>query len=317
MSRITLSLLVVFCVALTCQSQAQTLPPAVPAGPLGDMDGEFLTQYTATTKRIIQGNPPYVEILGSSLILHHAGQTDRQRVLPTIYHSLKDVTHVPFTVYLELAPMVSLQISDTQIGQLQHLTTEIVAAEKALATGEFSQEQLSRQKQILEASNALLQTVIADKHIDREKLDGFAHSVAPLMLRNADEAGCHAVQGTHAQMMKWKTSLSGDEWSHLIAVNKGAHQARYRNAATQYFQWLFQGSSPSWGYPGESTRLFYVESLPKDQTGADSLAAILLDADASRTFFKSEWRLSEDILSDGAARCIAQLPEADRIWHSQ
>jgi hypothetical protein len=26
------------------------------------------------------------------------------------------------------------------------------------------------------------------------------------------------------------------------------------------------------------------------------------------------WRLSEDVLSDGAARCIAQLPESDRAW---
>jgi hypothetical protein len=44
---------------------------------------------------------------------------------------------------------------------------------------------------------------------------------------------------------------------------------------------------------------------------------VLIDADASRAFFGNEWRMSEDILSDGAARCIAQLHESDRVWQPQ
>jgi hypothetical protein len=45
------------------------------------------------------------------------------------------------------------------------------------------------------------------------------------------------------------------------------------------------------------------------------LASILIDADASTAFFGNKWRLSEDLLSDGAARCIARLPKGDQVWH--
>jgi len=152
--------------------------------------------------------------------------------------------------------MTGVPLSDDEIAQLQVLKTEIVDSENALQTGGFSEAQTVRQKQILDGSNAFLQSVIRAKHVDRTSLDGFTHAMAPLMLQNADEAGCYQIQTTHAQMMKWKTILSNDEWTHLIAVNKSVHQARYRHAATQYFEWLFQGKAPRWAYPGESARFF-------------------------------------------------------------
>jgi hypothetical protein len=290
-------------------------PPPVPPGPLGDVDTAFLSEYTARTKATIATNPPFVEIVGSSLYLHHGGHAEPPvRVLDTIYHALKDVTHVPFTIYLRLSPLTSVSLSDDQIAQIRILQGEVTAAENALQSGGFSETQTVRQKQILDASTALLQTIIQTKHVDRSSLESYTQTMAPLMLKNADEAGCYQVQATHAQLMKWKATLSNDEWAHLIAVNKGAHQARYRNAATQYFEWLFQGAAPSWAYPGESGRVLYAESMSKDQTGGDELVSVLIDADASRAFFGNEWRMSEDILSDGAARCIAQLPKTDRVW---
>jgi hypothetical protein len=86
---------------LTAAQCFAQFPKPVPDGPLGDVDTAFLTEYVARSKAVTAENPPYVEVLGSSLSLHHAGQKpDPQRVLPTIYHALKDVTHVPFTVYL-------------------------------------------------------------------------------------------------------------------------------------------------------------------------------------------------------------------------
>jgi hypothetical protein len=316
MSRVSLLLFPVVLLLTAGQCLAQFVKP-VPDGPLGEVDTTFQTEYVARAKAKTAENPPYVEILGSSLILHHAGeQPDSQRVLPTIYHALKDVTHVPFTIYLRLSPLVGAPLSDEQIGQLQALSTRIAAAEDALQTGGFNDVQLDRQKRILDGAKAFVQGVVATKSVNRQSLDDFASTMSPLMLQNADEAGCNQVQSTHKQMMKWKESLSSDEWSHLIAVNRGGHQARYRNVATQYFDWLFHGygSSPRWAYPGEGSRILYAESLPKDQTGGDELVAVMIDADASRAFFGNEWRMSEDVLSDGAARCIAQLHESDRVW---
>jgi hypothetical protein len=302
-------------VLLTAAQCFAQFPKPVPDGPLGDVDTAFLSEYVARSKAVSAENPAYVEVLGSSLSLHHDGQKpDPQRVLPTIYHALKDVTHVPFTVYLRLAPLVGVALSDEQIGQLQVVDAEIAAAEDALKTGGFNDVQTEREKRILDGSRATVQGVIAAKRLDRSSLETFARTMSPLMLQNADEAGCYQVQSTHAQMMKWKAVLSRNEWNQLIAVNKGVHQARYRNVATQYFAWLLQGTSPPWAYPGESSRVIFAESLPTNQTGGDELVAILIDGDASRAFFGNEWRMSEDILSDGAARCIAQLQESDRVW---
>ncbi|HLJ88096.1 MAG TPA: hypothetical protein VKZ53_14835 [Candidatus Angelobacter sp.] len=314
MNRIRLLSLSALLAAAQCFAQS---PKPAPVDPLGDIDTTFLAEYGARAKAIAAENPPYVEVLGSNLILHHGVQKDAQPVLPTIYHALKDVAHVPFTAYLRLSPLVASSLSDEQIGQLQAFNAQIDAAEGALQTGGFNEVQIERQKQILDGSKNFVWSIIAAKSIDRTSLDNFVHTMSPLILQNADEGACYQVQSMHAQMMKWKVILSNAEWSRLIAVNRGGHQPRYRNVATQYFHWLFQGTSAPWAYPGESSRVLYVESLAPNQTGGDQLVAVLLDADASRAFFGNEWRMSEDVLSDGAAQCIRQLRESDRAWQSQ
>src|SRR5258708_35133401 len=169
MSRVSLLSLSAFLALSAAQCVAQSKP--VPDGPLGDVDTAFLTEYVARSKATTAENPPYVEVLGSSLILHHGGQQpDSQRVLPNIYHALKDVTHIPFTVYLRLSPLVGTSLSDEQIGQLQVLNALIAAAEAALQTGGFSDVQTERQKHILDGSKAFIQSIVATKHVDRTSL---------------------------------------------------------------------------------------------------------------------------------------------------
>ena len=101
--------------------------------------------------------------------------------------------------------------------------------------------------------------------------------------------------------------LTTEEWERLLVVNRGSHQARYRNAATQYFEAILGGNHPSWSYQGESDRVVYAEALRPTHDSLDLLATIVIDAEASRAFFGDQWRLSEDVLSDGAARCIADI----------
>jgi hypothetical protein len=134
------------------------------------------------------------------------------------------------------------------------------------------------------------------------------------MLRNAWDAGCEQIKTTHAHMMAWKKQLTLEEWEKLIVVNVARHQARDRNAATQYFHWLFGDNGARWSYPGESMRVIFAETLGKDGTLIDELTTVEIDADASQAFFSNPWRMSEDILSDGAAACIAKLPDKDRIY---
>jgi hypothetical protein len=297
-------------------SLAQTGPPQIPAGPLGDVNTLFLNEYVARMNALTETHPLYVEVSGNNLILHRNGEADTKRVLPDIYHAFKDVSHVPFLLYLRLSPLATNEeLSEGGIAGLESLSAKISAAREALATGGFDDLQAKRQQRILDGSLALLHTVIEAKRLSRPELVGFTRRMAPLLLENVDDAACYAVRGMHAQMMEWKSSMTADEWKRVVVINPGMFQPRYRSVATQYFGWLFPAPAPRWAYPGESERVIYSEFLHPHRDSGELLASILIDSDTATAFFGNRWRLSEDLLSDGAARCIARLPAHDRAWH--
>lgn len=308
----------IFCcfVAAGVRCSAQSFPPPTPSGALGDVDTKFLQAYTARMKALEDSHLLYVEVSGSSMTLHRNGQAETQPILPEIYHALKDVAHIPFLTYLRLQPFADAgeSIPDNDVSALEALSSSIVDARAALDTGHFDDDQIGRQRLMIEKSLGLLQSAISRKRIDPAELARFAAALGPLMMENSNDAACYQVHAMHAQMMKWKTALNREEWSRLVIVNVGGHQPRYRNLATQYFAWLFDSPGPGWSYPGESARLIYEESRFKTESVEDELTDILIDADISEAFLLDRWRLSEDILSDGAARCIAHLPASDRIW---
>ena len=82
---------------------------AAPPNPLGEVNSLFLNEYGARIDAITQVHPLYVEVSGDNLILHRNGQEESKRVLPDIYHALKNVSHVPLLLYLKLAPLSSSQ----------------------------------------------------------------------------------------------------------------------------------------------------------------------------------------------------------------
>jgi hypothetical protein len=98
-----------------------------------------LNEYVARIKAITKLHPLYVEISGNNLILHRNGQEESKRVIPDIYHALKDVSHIPFLLYLRLSALSSNeQLSEAEIAGLETLSAEISAARDALSTGNFN-----------------------------------------------------------------------------------------------------------------------------------------------------------------------------------
>jgi len=204
---------------------------------------------------------------------------------------------------------------ESQTEALNALQGRIESARAEVTDKWFTPEEIGHANQILDTTAGLIREAMMAQTVSKQSLDAFAKKLGPLMLANAWDAGCAQINATHAQMMTWKDSSSADDWRQLITVNRARHQARYRNAATLYFSWLFDVKGTSWSYPGESMRVIYVESLGPGEDASDELATVLIDADASEAFFGDRWRLSEDILSDGAAACIQKLPPASRFKH--
>ena len=80
----------------------------------------------------------------------------------------------------------------------------------------------------------------------RAQLNAFPPSVGPLLLENTRDAGCARVLSTHQQMLGWKLAYPSVDRASLVVVNRSAHQARFRNAATLYFAWLIGDRAPAW-----------------------------------------------------------------------
>lgn len=283
--------------------------------PLGDLNQLFLDAYTARRVAVAQATSPFIIASGSTFVLHRNGQQQTIHIIPEIYHALKDVAHVPFTIHLLLSPTAKDDgaLTDAQAGQLSILLRKIEAAHKALPTGGFTPEELARQDQILSASEAIVSAILQVKRVDRPSLIAFEKKMGPLMMLNSNAAACYQIHRIHPQMMQWKDAMTSSEWDRLMVVIRSGHQPRYQNVITQYFHWLFGDQGTSWSYPGESFRVIYAESLGPKEDAGDELATVLMDADAGAAFFQDPWRMSEDILSKGAAECIGKLPQSDRI----
>lgn len=242
------------------------------------------------------------------------------RVIPDIYHALKAVAHLPFAIYLTARLEAGKQLSAATRQAFEAFLARESAARSDLSRFPLSTEQLARQRRILDTSVTFIRRGLEGGTVSREQLESFASAVGPLLLENTRDAGCAQVVATHRQMRAWRAAQPSLDWPSLVVVNRGAHQARYRNAATQYFAWLIGGVAPAWNYPGESMRVVYAEDIfPTPGTtpsGSDLsmevFSTISLDSEASRAFFGRQWRLSEDVLSDGASVCVAQLPQAER-----
>src|ERR1700734_1809839 len=122
MKRRSWQLFFCFAVVLIGNSLAQTAPPPQPPDPLGEVNALFLNEYGVRIDAMTQVRPLYVEVSGNNLILHRNGQEESKRVLPDIFHALKNVSHVPLLLYLRLAPLSSSQqISETGIAGLETL----------------------------------------------------------------------------------------------------------------------------------------------------------------------------------------------------
>jgi hypothetical protein len=309
-----LVLLLSLCVALLVAGNtlAQTAAQATRSDPLADLNVLFLKEYAARIDVINQEHPLYIEVSGNDLVLHRNGKEESKRVIPETFHRLKEVSHVPVLLYLRLEPLSSLpQLSESDIAGLKTLSAEISAARNALSASGLDDSQ----RPIIDHSLMLLRKTIEVKHLSRTTLDDFAHTMGPLLLANANTAACYAIQGMHAQMMQWKRVMTENEWARIVVINPGVMQPRYRSLATQYFGWLFSAPAPPWAYPGENERVVYSEFQLPHRNSPELLASLQIDRDAATAFFGNEWGLNQDLLSDGAAKCIAKLPEGDRLWH--
>ena len=270
----------------------------------------FLDGYKTRQASVKTNISPLIVANFSTLELYWQGMAETNRCIPDIYHALKAVAHVPFGIFLRVEPYAKpgdAKVPSPVVQALEAYKTQVEAAATSLPAAGFSEIQIVRQRQILAASLGYLTNVIATGTASRSQLLSFARGVGPLMLENANDAAAAQLDMTHAVVMKWKSRIPSEEWKRLVVVVPGFQMPRRMNILTQYFAKLLGEPGHNLGYPLESRRLIYAEFIAKNRDYLDLMATTFIDGDASEAFFGDRWRMSRDVLADGAEEHLKKL----------
>jgi len=289
----------------TASGASYELPAA-----LASLNGLFLEGYANRQAMVKSNTNPIIVGSFSSLILYWDGRAETNQVIPDIYHALKVVAHVPFGIFLRLAPcadMPDAKVPATVLEELKLYPDRVAEAEVSLSKSDCTPAQLERQKVILSESAAFLRHVMETGQIPRKELLSFAHKMGPLMLANADDAAVAQLDVTHKVVMQWKRKIPPNKWKRLVVVVRGPQMPRRLNIFTQYFARLLGEPSHHLGYPLEGRRLIYAETIMSGRDYLDLMATTFIDGDASEAFFGGRWRMSRDVLADGAAKHLKRL----------
>jgi hypothetical protein len=289
--------------------------PSVPATPnisaeFISLNQMFLDGYKERRAAVKASTSPIIVADFRTLKLRWSESEETAPALPDIYHSLKAIAHLPFGIFLRVDPYAkdqSVSLPPEILSELKMYQERIAAAEQALPQGGFTAEQSKRQQEILRASKDFISDVLRDSSVSRAKLLAFTHAIGPKMLANADDAARAQIDLMHAHVMKWKKAIPAPDWNRLVVVVRGFQMPRRMYIETQYFAKLLNEPSHNLGYPLESRRLIYAEFIRKDLDHLDLMATTFIDGDASEAFFGDRWRMSRDVLADGAEEYLKTL----------
>lgn len=307
----------------TCQTATPQIlaePPgtAVPqesenAGALKSLHDSFRPAYEAARDDARQQFAAVVIVRRSDMFLLRRGEIIAEgKCIPTKYFLLHRTAHVPLVTYLRVSPYFVEPLPQSVKDALAIYAGQIGSAVSDTSNYGFTSEEIQWQVLILEQSRTFLTDLTAGEPVTEERYAAYRALVSTAMMQLADAAGAAQIDATNKLIESWLPLLSNDEQQGLLAVIIGPRQPRQGNVATQYFASLLRGNSDSI-YPGETERVYYVESLDIDRTDRafkkelDAVAALVLDRQASSHLFNNPYRMSIDVMADGAARRIAEL----------
>ncbi len=248
-------------------------PAAGATSPLKDLLPQFRSAYATERERVDRELPPLVIVRFSDVFLVKDGQVVATgKGIPSAYHLLHRTAHVPFTIFLKLNPHFGQPLTQELKTDLNSFQEMVMAARGDLGNHSFTPEEVAAQEHVLEASAEYLGVLKPGTVLSIDDFHAYRARIAGPMMDLADAAGAAQVNATHALMSTWRSSLSDAEWNTLLVIIVGFRQPRHDYAATQYFNALFPAPANSI-FPGETRRVFYVESLDINRDDREFKAA--------------------------------------------
>ncbi len=265
------------------------------------VNDKFREIYAEARTRTIKKSQPIIVAVNDVIVLHDGSAKETTQVISEKYTLLKSVDHIVLATYVALELDTDQILRPEKVKQLEELQSLSRKALESLDNSGLKGEVLDRQKQLIDMSLKLLASTIAEKRISAQALTDFCRNSEKMVMQNVDEAVADQLHAIDVQVRAWRKQLGPERWEQLNVVIVSGHMPRERNSNMQYFGKLLKQNR-------EGGRLFYCEGLSEESDALNLIGTHILDKHIAVAFFKDEWRMHRDLLSDGAAKYLRKHP---------
>lgn len=267
-----------------------------------DVNQRFHEAYDAA--RVATGERTAVlVVLQDSMILRRGDERFEIVVTPPLYHVIKSVAHAPLTLFSLLHRRPAGPVDAQGQRALTQLQQSLAKSTAALGDGVVGddREVAARLHGILQATGDFIAPLIHGAAHDPAHLVAFARARGPALLAATEDATRLQLAALNRALGQILARLSAHERETFEVVVAGAHQARVRSLAMQYFGKLLDEP------PGAELRLVYAENISNETEAVALTATRHLDHALAGAFFGDPRRLQRDVLGDAVHDQLATL----------
>lgn len=254
-----------------------------------------------------ESTEPVLVLLDDVLTVCHGSTRGEVHVTPPSFHVLKAAAHAPVALYVLLAPHAGHPLGAHVTGKLQDLvrmSSEALAqTEGPLGTSPMADDA----RRVLALTVAHARAVLVSGENDVGELAHWAHTLGPALLALTDHASAVQLEALHRATEHALATITPEDRGRLHVVVAGAHQARERSLAMQYYELRLREPSDT------ETRVTYAENARSVDEALALVGVRRLDRAIARAFFGDETRLQRDILGDSAQAQLSAFARATPI----
>jgi hypothetical protein len=269
-------------------------------GPLDAINDAFHQRYDGAKQQARHDAPVFV-VLADELIVFHHDRRSAYSFSPRGFHVIKSVTHAPLAVFASYEQLHRQQIDQACTDQLEAQRRRFTKALASLDHDARGLAERTRQdlRLVLQSSVDFIDLPVGEG--GRERLDGFARALGPVLLRLADDATGLQLDALHTHVEAALARLTQQDLAGLHVVVAGGHQARERSLAIQYFRKRMREPE------GREQRVCYAEGVSDEAAALALVGTRRLDHAIGEAFFGDAQRLQRDVLGDAARARLADF----------
>ena len=268
----------------------------------------FISNYENAKKEIRQNLGPVIIVRGASMKLIKDGKDiETKTFIKSPYTQLKEVAHITLGTYVILVNHAyetdEKELPEKTKAKLTEFKEAIESATPTVKKLDIDETQKEIQKELIAKTGNFIDTVLKNNKVSRKELRDYTRSVAPLTLKNVDGASKSQIDEMDKIARGWAKSMTENELAAIHVVIATNHMPRIKLSSLQYFLKLLKQKRPG-------QKVIISEGIDTDEKAIDLLLTHMLDENVAVDFYKDEWRMHRDLLSDGIAKYLRKNPPA-------